>query len=243
MIALIIYINYLYFYFSISALIGGWIFFWVFYLLIWGIVKSWRKIIPKESGNFKREFFFTLSNFCIYFLIVHICFLFFLQWYIPLDFSVNIFIPFVILAFILWHDAYFYVLHRLLHQKWMLKNIHYVHHQSNISSVWTSYSFHPVEGIMYTWVTLGIFFLPMNFYALLGAILYNDMLTILWHSWKENFSKKYLRSHKIFKFLATPSFHDMHHSRNIWNFALYFLYLDKLFWTYDTKHKNIVYDK
>ena len=240
MILFILYLNALYFYFSYPLLILGAIFFIIFYGIITYIVRSWNKILPEKSYNFKRELFFTLSNFFIYFLITHICFHLYILWYIRFDYSITLLTPILGLLFIIWHDFYFYILHRVLHQKWILKNIHYVHHQSHISSIWTSYSFHPIEWILYAGVVLWIFILPFNFFAFIIAIFYNDFLTILWHSGKENFSPGYLKSHKIFKYLATPTYHDLHHSRSRGNYWLYFLYLDKIFWTYDKKHSDII---
>jgi sterol desaturase/sphingolipid hydroxylase (fatty acid hydroxylase superfamily) len=240
MILFILYLNALYFYFSTTLLLWGFLFFIIFYWAISYLVKTWDKIITKKSHNFKREFFFTCCNFLIYFLISHICFRLYIMGYIQFDFSLSIFIPVFAILFIIGHDLYFYILHRVLHQKWMLKNVHYVHHQSHISSIWTSYSFHPIEWIMYTWVVLLIFLVPLNFFAFMLAVFYNDFLTILWHAGKENFSPRFLKSRNIFKYIATPSYHDLHHSRSKWNYGLYFLYLDKIFYTYDKKHKDII---
>ena len=42
----------------------------------------------------------------------------------------------------LFHDTWFYFTHRLLHSRWMLRNVHYMHHQSTNPSAFTGYSFH-----------------------------------------------------------------------------------------------------
>lgn len=42
----------------------------------------------------------------------------------------------------LFHDTWFYFTHRLLHSRWMMKNVHYMHHQSTNPSAFTGYSFH-----------------------------------------------------------------------------------------------------
>lgn len=240
MILFILFLNYLYFYFSVQALILGFIFFIIFYFIIYIIVKSWNKILPTQNQNFKRELFFTLSNFCIYTLLIHLYFQEFLVWNTQLYFDYWYETLFLWVLFIIAHDIYFYIIHRFLHNTWCLKHIHYIHHQSHISNVCTSYSFHPLEALLYFGVTCIIFIIPMSFFALLIAIFYNDVLTILWHSWKENFSSVTLKKRKLFRFLATPTYHDLHHSRSKWNYALYFLYLDKWFWTYDKNHKDTI---
>lgn len=240
MILLALFLNLLYFFPSIQLFFFWLIFFIIFYIWIFFTVKSWNKILLEESHNFKRELFFTVTNFCIYLLLTHILFRLYLLWYTNLFFEFWYGTILLAVTYIIGHDIYFYLLHRLLHQKWILKNIHYVHHQSHISSIWTSYSFHPIEALLYAGVIVIIFIFPINFYSLLLAVFYNDVLTILWHSWKENFSISYLKKKKIFSCLATPTYHDLHHSRSKWNYALYFLYLDKLFWTYDHNHRKII---
>ena len=42
----------------------------------------------------------------------------------------------------LFHDTWFYFAHRCLHQRWVLRNVHYMHHQSTTPSAFTGYSFH-----------------------------------------------------------------------------------------------------
>lgn len=240
MILLIIFLNYLLFYFSYWVLASWILFFILFYWIIYLIVRSWDKIIPTQSQNFQREFLYTTLNFIMYFLIVFLLFLAFQYGWIKLWFWSGVYILPLIFLYIIFHDLYFYILHRFLHLKWCLRHIHYIHHQSHISSVWTSYSFHPLEWFMYTWVVVIFFFFPLNIFALLASVLYNDFLTILWHSWKENFSPKVLKRNKVFQYIATPTYHDLHHSHSKWNYWLYFLYLDKYFDTYDKKHKDII---
>ena len=48
-------------------------------------------------------------------------------------------------AMVLWHDVYFYWTHRLLHQRWLFRRVHGVHHRSRNPSPWAAYAFHPVE--------------------------------------------------------------------------------------------------
>ena len=45
-------------------------------------------------------------------------------------------------------ETYYYWMHRLLHKPKLFKLIHKVHHPSNITSPWTAFSFHPLEGLL-----------------------------------------------------------------------------------------------
>lgn len=51
-------------------------------------------------------------------------------------------IAFMIILLDLLHDSWFYFSHRFLHNPWMLRNVHYMHHQSTMPSAFTGYSFH-----------------------------------------------------------------------------------------------------
>ena len=47
------------------------------------------------------------------------------------------------------HEAHFYVVHRLIHMPIMYKYVHSVHHNSVNPSPWSSLSMHPVEHLLY----------------------------------------------------------------------------------------------
>lgn len=47
------------------------------------------------------------------------------------------------------HEVHFYAIHRTIHQGWLYKYIHSVHHNSINPSPWSSLSMHPVEGFLY----------------------------------------------------------------------------------------------
>ena len=42
----------------------------------------------------------------------------------------------------LFHDTWFYFVHRILHSRWILRHVHYMHHQSTTPSAFSGYSFH-----------------------------------------------------------------------------------------------------
>ena len=47
------------------------------------------------------------------------------------------------------HEAHFYVIHRLIHTPFLYKWVHSVHHNSVNPSPWSSLSMHPVEHLLY----------------------------------------------------------------------------------------------
>lgn len=65
---------------------------------------------------------------------------------------------------LIWADAHFYVVHRMLHQiKWLYINVHKVHHESINTNVWSGLSFHPLEGFLYFSTLSLVFFLRPTF--------------------------------------------------------------------------------
>src|SRR5690554_5043569 len=42
----------------------------------------------------------------------------------------------------LWNEVHFYLVHRLMHSKFFMKRVHYIHHRSKIPTVYSVYSFH-----------------------------------------------------------------------------------------------------
>jgi len=78
------------------------------------------------------------------------------------------YIPFSIFIAMLIHEAYYYFLHRWMHNPKIFRLFHYVHHESIITSPWTAFSFHPIESVLQAIIIpLIIIFIPMHFSAIL----------------------------------------------------------------------------
>lgn len=61
---------------------------------------------------------------------------------------------FSIILMLIVHDTYFYWTHRFMHWKLIFKQVHKLHHISTNPTPFSSYSFHPLEGI----IQVGILF-------------------------------------------------------------------------------------
>jgi len=48
----------------------------------------------------------------------------------------------------IWNEIHFFLVHRLMHTKWFMKHIHIIHHRSRIPTIYSVYSFHPIEAML-----------------------------------------------------------------------------------------------
>ena len=241
MILPIVYINYLIFYWKLESLLYVIPFVAIFFGSIFWIVKKSKKIIPNRKNNTAYEIKYTITSFVIFFAIVFWYFKAYQNGMINFSFEFNIWSIVLGVLFVVFHDAYFYLVHRFLHTPFMMKYVHIVHHKSNPSNIWSSYSFHPIEALFYAWVSSIIFIFDVNIYALLFATFYNDFFTILGHCWYELFDQK-IKESWFYKYFATTTYHDVHHSHNNGNIGLYFTYLDLIFKT-KSKDSEKIFDK
>lgn len=130
------------------------------------------------------------------------------------------------------HDIYFYATHRWLHSKFMFKHVHVWHHKSHSSNAWSSFSFHPIEGVIQIGIVpLVLFVLPIHEYVLMGFSLFLTMMSVYGHCGYE------LRPNKkgVFSAFNTSLHHYQHHKFVRYNFGIYLNYWDKIF---NTNHPD-----
>lgn len=60
------------------------------------------------------------------------------------------------------HELHFYCIHRLIHEPWLYRHVHSVHHRSVNPSPWSSLSMHPIEHLLYFSVGLWHLILPSH---------------------------------------------------------------------------------
>lgn len=138
---------------------------------------------------------------------------------------------FSITAAILLHDTYFYWMHRLMHHPLLFKILHRVHHQSYNPTPFTSFSFHPLEAIVeFGIVPFFAILIPMHPAALFVVTAWSMVFNVLGHTGYEISPSGFTR-HWFFKWINTPTHHNMHHSRSNSNYSLYFNFWDRVMGT------------
>lgn len=146
---------------------------------------------------------------------------------------------FSILAMIFAHDTYFYWAHRLMHHPRLFKTLHLVHHQSVNPTPFTAFSFHPLESLLeFGIVPLIALLLPVHPSALFLFTLWSIVFNILGHSGYE-FSPSGFTRHRLFKWINTPTHHNLHHTKSACNYGLYFNFWDRLMGTNDPDYDKI----
>jgi Delta7-sterol 5-desaturase len=125
------------------------------------------------------------------------------------------------------HETYYYWLHRWMHHPKIFKIVHKVHHDSNITSPWTAFSFHPIEGLFQAlFLPLLLLVLPMHLYVILFQLTIMTFSSVINHLDIEVYPKNF---HKNFfgKWLIGATHHSLHHKQFKYNYGLYFTFWDK----------------
>jgi len=128
----------------------------------------------------------------------------------------------IICAFL--YDFFFYFIHRLMHTKWLYKNVHYVHHSSRTSMTLTQSYFHPLD-----------FFFSLLAAGLPPFLISNHVVTTA--AWLLVISFESLTAHSGYDLpiFPDPGPHDFHHSHPARpaNFGSFFLVWDRLLGTFE----------
>lgn len=142
-------------------------------------------------------------------------------WYIPLSVFIVLFIQ----------DTYYYWVHRWMHIPEVYRYFHKVHHNSVQTSVWTSFSFHPLETLLQAIITpLIILWVPLHTYALLAILIIMTISATINHAGVEIYPKGKYGSW-VGKLIIGATHHDVHHRKFLCNYGLYFTFWDRLMGT------------
>lgn len=145
---------------------------------------------------------------------------------------------FSLVAMIFLHDAYFYWMHRLLHQPKWFKQIHVVHHYSRNTSPWASFSFHPLEAILeFAILPIAVFIMPLHPLVLFAWSMWMISWNVIGHLGYEIFPKRFSSS-VWFNWLNTSTHHNLHHAHSKGNFGLYFNFWDRWMGTNDCSYRK-----
>jgi sterol desaturase/sphingolipid hydroxylase (fatty acid hydroxylase superfamily) len=125
------------------------------------------------------------------------------------------------------HETYYYWLHRALHQPSLFKLIHKVHHDSVSTSVWTSFSFHPLESLLQAIIIpIIVMIIPMHIYVLIVFLIFMTISAMINHAGIEIFPTNSHR-HWLGKYFIGATHHDQHHRRYLCNYGLYYTLWDR----------------
>lgn len=154
-------------------------------------------------------------------------------WYLPVSLLISMLI----------HETYYYWLHRWMHRPLVFKLLHKVHHDSNTTSAWTAFSFHPLEGLLQAIILpLTIMVLPMHVYVLLFQLTLMTFSSVINHLEIETYPANFHR-HAIGKWLIGATHHSLHHKQFKYNFGLYFTFWDKWKNTESPKFSSLFEEK
>lgn len=124
----------------------------------------------------------------------------------------------------LWNEVHFYVVHRIMHLKFLMKHVHYIHHKSTVPTVYAVYSFHWVEATLLSTIPLTIVpFIPFSIVAVFIYPLVSILLNFAGHC---NFR---FGDGKGISWRLFGTAHNEHHSKGRKNYGFALNFLDKLF--------------
>jgi len=141
------------------------------------------------------------------------------------------------------HDTYFYWAHRLMHNRWLFKWVHLVHHRSTNPSPWAAYAFHPLEAIVESLIfVIFLFTIPVHSIHLMWFFVFSLVYNVYGHLGFEIYPKGFNR-HWFGKWMNTSVSHNLHHQFFNGNYGLYFTIWDRFMGTlrpdYDTAFENL----
>ena len=212
------------------VLIAG-IFYAVFYLWFPDRWKQ-RKIAKKafRKNQFRKEFLWSSVTSVLFALAGSILYLLWQNGYTKIYVDFNAYplwwIPLSIVVAMLLHETYYYWLHRWMHQPGIFPIIHKVHHNSHITSPWTAFSFHPLEGILQAvFLPLLLMVFPMHPYVILTQLTIMTFSSVINHLDIEIYPSNFHR-HFLGRWLIGATHHSLHHKQFKYNYGLYFTFWD-----------------
>lgn len=141
---------------------------------------------------------------------------------------------YIVLSFVIltiWHETWFYWMHRFAHLKKVYPWVHSEHHMSVNPSPLAAYRFQITEAFLESiYLVIFVTLVPMHFGVLIFHTFYAMILNIWWHLGYEFFPKGWA-SHPITKWINTSTHHNQHHQKFQGNYSLYFNVWDRIMGT------------
>jgi len=162
--------------------------------------------------------------------------------YVDNSYSIIVSVGSLLLA-LLAHETYYYWLHRWMHRPKIYRWIHKVHHDSIVTSPWTSFSFHPLESLLQAVVVpVIVVVLPMHIVAVLVML---SLMTIsaTINNLDIEIYPKHFEKHWLGKWVIGATHHSLHHAKFRENFGLYFTFWDRWMETESPEFEELFREK
>ena len=152
-------------------------------------------------------------------------------------------LPVSLIIALLLHETYYYWLHRWMHHPKVFRVVHKVHHDSNITSPWTAFSFHPLEGLLQAiFLPLLLLVLPMHVYVLIVQLTVMTFSSVINHLDIEIYPRHFHKN-LLGRWLIGATHHSLHHKQFKYNYGLYFTFWDKWKKTESPLYENLFEEK
>ncbi len=152
-------------------------------------------------------------------------------------------LPVSLLCAMLVHETYYYWLHRWMHRPKVYRIVHKVHHDSIVTSPWTSFSFHPLESALQSIVVPAlVFVLPMHYGVVILLLTLMTISATINHLDIEIYPKGSAR-HWLGRWFIGATHHSLHHAEFRSNYGLYFTFWDKWMGTESSKYEGLFEEK
>jgi Delta7-sterol 5-desaturase len=129
----------------------------------------------------------------------------------------------------IWNEFHFYIIHRIMHLPALMKHVHYVHHRSVVPSVFSVYSFHPLEAALLSSVLLCI--APFFDFCSAALMLFPTVSILINFIGHSNY-RLALKTNQKWLLFATK--HNDHHGKAGREFGFMTNFMDNFF----TKKRN-----
>ena len=141
--------------------------------------------------------------------------------------------------YVLVADTWFYFMHRWFHDsKFIFQNVHRVHHLSVITTPLTSNQVSPIELLVSgSMGIVTVLIVPIAAPVLFVLVVFFTVYQMLFHSGFELFPSG-TATHRIGKWLVTPTYHQMHHELYRRHMGLYFTWWDRWLGTYSPDYER-----
>ncbi len=218
-------------------------------LLLW-VAKSWteaRRIqnrrarredyIREIGSSFRTVFFFALTGLATVLMIE--------GGIVPVyegSYGIGLFVA-QLAAITLFHDTYFYWMHRAVHHRRLFRAVHLHHHKSRTPTPWAAYSFSAWEAVAESaYMPLFLFIASLFGVAFIESVIFASLAwmivrNVMGHAGIELHPAGWVDS-KWLDWMITTTHHDLHHSEGNYNFGLYFTWWDRLMGTEHPQYKE-----